>query len=48
MYIYYLYVKANNKYIKSYYKNKEPSYLKYLDVNNLGRLAMPQKLLNGF
>ena len=28
------YVKANNKYIKNYDKNKELSYLKYWDVNN--------------
>ena len=31
----YQYVKANNKYIKDYDKNKEPSYLKYWNVNNL-------------
>ena len=29
------YVKANNKYIKDYDKNKESSYLKDCDVNNL-------------
>ena len=28
------YVKANNKYIKNYDKNKESSYLKHWDVNN--------------
>ena len=43
------YVKANNKYIKSYHNNKESSYLMYLDANNLYGWAMPQKLLvNGF
>ena len=29
------YVKANTKYIKNYEKNKESSYLKYWDINNL-------------
>ena len=36
--------KANNKYMKDYDKNKEPSYLKYWDVNNLYGSAILQKL----
>ena len=38
------YAKANNKYIKEYDKNKEPSYFKYWDVNNLYGWAMLLKL----
>ena len=38
------YVKANNKYIKNYNKNKESSYIQYLDANNLYGWAMFQKL----
>ena len=41
----YLYLKGNNKYTKmKINKNKESSYLKYWDVNNLYGWAIPQKL----
>ena len=41
--------KANNKCIKNYYKNKESSYIQYLDANSLYGWAMYQKLLvSGF
>ena len=41
--------KANNKYMKNYNKNKESSYIQYLDANNLYGWAMFQKLpVNGF
>ena len=38
------YAKANSKYMKEYYKNKESSYLKYWDVDNLYGRSMLQKL----
>ena len=45
----YRHAKASNKYMKEYNKNKESSYFKYWDVNNLYGQAISQKLLvNGF
>ena len=43
------YAKAKKKYMKNYDKNKESSYVKYWDLNNLHGLAMSQKLsVNAF
>ena len=38
------YAEANNKYLKDYDKNKESSYVKYWDKNNLCGCAMSKKL----
>ena len=38
------YAKANNKYMKNYDKNKESSYLEYLDTSNWYGWAMSQKI----
>ena len=43
------YAEANHKHIKNYDKNKESSYIQYLDANNLYGWAMSQKLpVDGF
>ena len=35
---------ANNKYMKSYDKNSESSYIEYLDANNLYGFSISQNL----
>ena len=43
------YVKVFNKYMKDYNKDKEESFLKYLDANNLYCSVMPEPLpVGGF
>ena len=43
------YAKANNKYMRDYDKNKESSYIQYLDANNLYGMTMTEKLpVKGF
>ena len=43
------YAKANNKYMNDYNKKKKPSYIQYLDANNLYGKAMTEKLpVGGF
>ena len=45
----YQYANVNNKYMKDYDKNQEPSYIQYWDVNNLSGWEMSQKLsVNNF
>ena len=38
------YSKTNNKYMKDFYKNEEPSYIQYSDANNSYGWAMSQPL----
>ena len=43
------YAKANNKYMNDYNKNKESSYIQYLDANNLYGMTISEKLpIKGF
>ena len=43
------YAEANNKYMKKFDKNKESSFIEYLDANNLYGWTMSQKLpVDGF
>ena len=43
------YAKTNNKYMRGYDKNKESSYIQYLDTKNLYGMAMTEKLpVQGF
>ena len=45
----YRYVKVNNKYMKNYDRNKEFSYLRYWNVNDLYGWSMSQMLpIDGF
>ena len=39
------YTEANNKYMKNYDKNKESSYVMYLDADNNYEWTMSQKLV---
>ena len=43
------YAKTNNNYINNYDKDKESSYIQYLDANNLYGWVMSQKFpIDGF